>query len=112
MIGISMPVPIACIRRPDSSIGKVGAIAQMAVLIVIIVIVQLISCLVVNHMIRMPETGMTMYMTSMKPVAIHCTVGSVMSNSCIRVVSAIFNCVSFRLGKNAPMISDSMIGSV
>src|SRR5699024_9949398 len=112
MIGISMPVPIACIRRPDRSTGNVGAIAQMAVPTVNMIIVPRNSCLVVNHWISRAETGMTMPMTSMKPVAIHRTVGSVISNSCIRVVSAIFNSVSFRMAKNAPMISDSMIGSV
>src|SRR5690606_10478075 len=76
-----------------------------------IIIVPKNNCLVVNHCSNKAETGITIPITSMKPVAIHCTVGNVILNSAINVVSAIFNNVSFNIAKKAPMINESIIGN-
>src|SRR5690625_1371178 len=84
--------------------------AQIVVPIVKTIIVPKNSCRVVNHCNKTAEIGITTAITSMNPVAIHCTVGKEIWNSFINVVRAIFNNVSFKTAKKAPMINDSMIG--
>src|SRR5699024_9091621 len=96
--------------RPTNKIGKAEAEAQMAVPIVKIVIVPKNNCLVVNHCNKTAEIGITIAITSIKPVAIHCTAGNEISNSFINVVNAIFSNVSFKIAKKVPIISESIIG--
>src|SRR5690625_353970 len=110
IIGIKSPVPIAWVKRPTNKIGKLGAKAQIVVPIVNIIIVPKNNFLVVNHCNNIADIGITTAMTNMKPVAIHCTVGKVILNSFINVVSAIFNNVSFNTAKKVPIIKESMIG--
>src|SRR5690554_4772483 len=50
-------------------------------------------------------------MTSIKPVVIHCTVGKLILNSCINVVSATLSNVSFKMAKKAPINKDNIIGT-
>src|SRR5699024_12498526 len=76
------------------------------------VITPINNCLVVNHCTNNTDIGITIPITSMKPVAIHCTVGIVILNYCINVVKAIFINVSFNTAKKAPMISEIIIGIV
>src|SRR5699024_6720661 len=110
IIGINNPVPAACKKRPDNNIGKVGAIAQIIVPIVNTVIVPKNICLVVNHCNNNSDIVITIPITNVNPVAIHCAVDTEIINSYINVVSAIFNNVSFKKAKNAPMINESIIG--
>src|SRR5699024_3211511 len=112
MMGINNPVPTACVKRPTNNIVKFGAMALIVVPIVKKVITPINNCLVVNHCTNNADIGITIPITSMKPVAIHYTVGNVILNSCINVVKAIFSNVSFNTAKKAPMISEIIIGSV
>src|SRR5690625_5202503 len=89
---------------------NVGATAQIIVPNVKIVIVAKNICRVVNHCNKTADAGMTIPIMSMNPVAIHCTSVTVISNSIINVVNAIFNSVSFNMAKNAPIMSDIIIG--
>src|SRR5699024_10213781 len=73
IIGINNPVPIAWNIRPASSTEKVGALAQMSVPIVKTVMVAKNICLVVNHCKKTADIGTTIPITSINPVAIHCT---------------------------------------
>src|SRR5699024_2342210 len=112
MMGINNPVPTACVKRPTNNIVKFGAMALIVVPIVTKVITPINNCLVVNNCTNNADIGITIHITSMKPLAILCTVGNVILNSWINVVKAIFNNVSFNLAKKAPMISEIIIGSV
>src|SRR5699024_12419651 len=112
MMGINNPVPTACVKRPTNNIVKFGAMALIVVPIVKKVITPINNCFVVNHCTNNADIGITIPITSMKPVAIHCTVGNVILNCCINVVTAIYSNVSFNTAKKAPMISETMIGSV
>src|SRR5699024_7768889 len=58
------------------------------------------------------DIGITIPITNINPVAIHCAVDTDILNSFINVVSAIFNNVSFKMAKNAPMINESIIGMI
>src|SRR5699024_12292664 len=95
-----------------NNIVKFGAMALIVVPIVKKVITPINNCLVVNPCTNNADIGITIPITSMKPVAIHCTVGNVILNSCINVVKAIFSNVSFNTAKKAQMISEIIIGSV
>src|SRR5699024_1050975 len=112
IIGINNPVPAACKKRPDNNIGQVGAIAQIIVAIVNTVIVHKHICLVGNHCNNNADIGITIPITNISPVAIHCAVDTDILNSFINVVSAMFNNVSFKMAKNAPMINESIIGMI
>src|SRR5699024_7873098 len=109
MMGINNPVPTACVKRPTNNIVKFGAMALIVVPIVKKVITPINNCLVVNHCTNNADIGITIPITSMKPVAIHCTVGNVILYSCINVVKAIFSYVSCTTEKKAPMISEIII---
>src|SRR5699024_4263642 len=112
MMGINNPVPTACVKRPTNNIVKFGAMALIVVPIVKKVITPINNCLVVNHCTNNADIGITIPITSMKPVAIHCTVGNVILNSCINVVKAIFSNDSFNTAKTALMFSEIIIGIV
>src|SRR5699024_9969760 len=96
--------------RPTSKIGKAGAEAHTTVPIVKTVIVPKNNCLVVNHCNKTAEIGMTIAITSINPVAIHCTAGNEISNSFIKVVSAILSHVSLKIAKKTPIMKESIIG--
>src|SRR5699024_90193 len=102
----------ACKKRPDNNIGKVGAIAQIIVPIVNTVIVPKNICLVVNHCNNNADIGITIPITNINPVAIHCAVDTDILNSFINVVSAMFNNVSVKMAKNATMIYESIVGMI
>src|SRR5699024_2541308 len=89
---------------------KFGAIAQMAVPIVNTIIVARNNCLVVNHCNKIAEIGTIIPIINMNPVAIHWTCATVIWNSFINVVNAIFNNVSFKTAKKAPIMSETIIG--
>src|SRR5699024_7073678 len=89
---------------------NVPAEAQIIVPTVKIVIVPINICLVVNHCNNNADIGITIPITSMNPVAIHWTVVNEIPNSAFKVVIAMFNNVSFKIAKNAPIISDNIIG--
>src|SRR5699024_9406720 len=97
-------------RRPTSKIGKEGAEEHTTEPKVKTVIVPKNNCLVVKHCNRTEEIGMTIAITSINPVAIHCTAGNEISNSFIKVVSAILSNVSFKIAKKAPIMRESIIG--
>src|SRR5699024_9259591 len=112
IIGINNPVPAACKKRPDYNIGKVGAIAQIIVPIVNTVIVPINIGLVLNHCNSNADIGITISITNIIPVAIHCAVVTDILISFINVVIAMFNNVSFKMAKNAPIINESIIGMI
>src|SRR5699024_12077683 len=92
--------------------GKLIAEAQIVVPMIKIIITPKKSCLVVNHWTSGADIGITQPITSMKPVAIHWTVGKVTLNSSIKVIKAILSKVSFKMAKKAPMIKLTIIGKV
>src|SRR5699024_6272924 len=69
-------------------------------------------CLVVNQPSSRGDIGMTIAIISINPVATHCAVGKVTSNSFIKVLNDILSRVSFKIAKNAPMIKATIIGKV
>src|SRR5699024_2451365 len=89
-----------------------GAMALIVVPIVKKVITPINNCLVVNHCTNNADIGITIPITSMKPVAIHCTVGNVILNSCINVVNELFSNVLFNTVKEIQLISEISICSV
>src|SRR5699024_3593187 len=91
---------------------KFGAIALIVVPIVKITMTLKNNCLVVNPCTNKAEIVMTIPLTSMTPITIHGTVCNVMSISVINVVKAIFINVSFNTTKDAPIMSESIIGNV
>src|SRR5699024_11571663 len=89
MMGINNPVPTACVKRPTNNIVKFGAMALIVVPIVKKVITPINNCLVVKHCTNNEDIGITIPITSMKPVAIHCKVGYVILNILLSVINVL-----------------------
>ena len=87
--GIDTPTPHAWIKRPISSVLKLGAVKQVIVPIKKIVIADRYNFLELNLLINQAVIGIMIPFTSKKPVVNHCTSEAEISKAFINAGKAV-----------------------
>jgi hypothetical protein len=106
--GIMMPVPMAWMTRPTSSIGNPSASRQTRVPSENALMANRNTWRVVKRCSRKPVVGMTTAITSMKPLVSHCPFSGAMPRSWLRCGMAIAIVVSLRIATKAATSSSQM----